>query len=395
MKHLYSKSGRPFAVTILLLAMSVGLRAETESGPEPACSPPKEYQPHAGLYKLGPRQEYAETDFAKLVAMINVYIETHQSGPVTDHDITRRTFQAQVEPAFGMGWDWGSGVATSGNDQPDGSLVTWFAGDGTAATWKPYVVGVPCIFFGAAFGAPRDPNFPRLEERPALAATCRIWGVYDPILAAITDAPDTGRRMLVHKAIVLGAPADPPPDLRQRVDLAIALTEKFPFTASPLADVYVFAAEVFPTERGYAEKAVREIEKLLDPSLPDGDKDPRALLRRSEYHKADWEKRYLFLLGWVQDNFLQDYDKALAAYKRVYVDYKEACGYNDDAMMFSARILARLGRVTEAESLYKKLIESYPKGFWKNDAQHECYRLKSGQKPGPDWPEKWALSFEN
>lgn len=201
----------------------------------------------------------------------------------------------------------------------------------------------------------------------------------------VTDKLWMPQRMLAHKAIVLEVPTDTQPDLRERLELAISLSESNASAWVPLADVYIFAAEAFPQERSYAEKAVREIEKLLDPSVPDAEKDPRAI-PLNEYYRADWEKRYFFLLGWVQENYLHDYDKALAAYKRVYINYNQAFGYNDDAMMFSARILARTGKTAEAQKLYQELITSYPRDFWTEDAKDELGRLQSGEKPGLDWP---------
>ncbi len=83
----------------------------------------------------------------------------------------------------------------------------------------------------------------------------------------------------------------------------------------------------------------------------------------------------------MQDNFLHDYDKALAAYKRVYVNYNQAYGYNDDAMMFSTRILARTGNTAEARRLYQQLIKNYPQDFWTQDAKNELGRLPSNLKP--------------
>jgi TolA-binding protein len=109
---------------------------------------------------------------------------------------------------------------------------------------------------------------------------------------------------------------------------------------------------------------------------------------KSPARHADWEKRYFFLLGWVQENYLHDYDKALAAYRRVYINYKQAFDYNDDAMMFSARLLSRTGKTAEAQRLYQDLITNYPQDFWTQDAQNELSRLQSGEKPGSDWPVK-------
>jgi len=375
---------------VVLLAASADSKEEPKStrapniyqGEWPTYSLPGEREPKEKVYRDGPRQGYRETEVAKLAEMISAYVQTHQAGPVKDRDTTRWTFQAQIAPAFGRTWDWGAGFATSGWDKAAGSLIVWFAGDGGFG--QPYVIGIPCVYF-----QPTSKSGVHLRiDEAMLGSTCRIWGEYDPMLPTPRDVPDTGRRVRAHKALVLGVPAETQPDLRQRIDRAISLTQDHASVEAPLADVYIFAAQAFPKEKTYAENAVRELEKLLNPAIPDAEKDPVAMLERgiTPARHADWEKRYFFLLGWVQENFRHDYDKALAAYRRVYVNYNQAYGYNDDAMMFSARILARTGKTAEARRLYQELIKSCPQDFWTQDARNELGRLQSGEKPGADWP---------